>query len=167
MKPNGPVTVVRGGQKVPHVAVLELTTRSKFAKRPFDIEQKLADLWISQTPNFVEEYHRSVGYRTRNQLDLQQGKFEDIKVKSIGDQLAKLETANAIALGKLAKALGQVIREVKKAQSPCMVRYTGQGASLGLSTIEALPSVSEDLKSIFHSKEQNLQEGALKLSSGT
>lgn len=47
-------------------------------------------------------------------------------MKSIGDQVAKWEMANAIALGELAKVLGQVIQEVKKAQGHCMVRYTGQ-----------------------------------------
>lgn len=152
---NGRVKVVQGGQKVPHAALVELTTRSKFSKRPFNIKQKLADLWISQTPNFIEAYHRSVGYKPYNQLGLSRGKFEDIKVQSIGDQLAKWETANATALGGLATVLGQVIQEVKKAQGPCIVRYTGQGASLGISTIEALPSLSEDLKSVFHWGEQS------------
>ena len=60
---DGRVTVVQGGQKVPHAAVLELTTRSTFAKRLFVIEQKMADLWISQTPTFIEAYHRGVGYK--------------------------------------------------------------------------------------------------------
>lgn len=152
-KQDGRVTVVQGGQMIPHAAVLELTTRSKFAKRPFDIEQKMPDLWISQTPNFIEAYHRSVGYKTYNQPGLQQGKFDDIKVKAIREQLAKWETVNASALGKLATVLGQVIEEVKKAQGPCIVRYTGLGDNLRLSTIEALPSLSEDLKSLFHRKE--------------
>ena len=150
------VTVVQGGLKVPHAALVELTTRSKFTKRPFDIEEKLADLWISQTPNFIEAYHQSVGYKPYNQTGLQRGKFEDIKVKSIGDQLAKWETANATALGGLVLVLGQVIQEVKKAQGPCIVRYTGQGDRLGVSTIEGLPSLSEDLKSIFRGGEQTL-----------
>lgn len=60
--------------------MLELTTRYKFAKRPFDIEQRLADLWISQTPNFIEAYHQGVGYKTQNHVGLQQGKLEDIRV---------------------------------------------------------------------------------------
>ena len=146
---NDQVTFVQGGQEIPHAAVLELTTRSKFAKRPFDIEQKLADLWISQTPNFIEAYHQSVGHKIYNQPGLQQGKFEVIKVKSMGEQLAKWETANAVALGKLAMVLRQVIQEAKKAQGPCIVRYTGQGTNMGISSIEALPSMSEDLKSLF------------------
>lgn len=153
---NGQVTVVQGGQKVPHAALVELTTRSKFAKRPFDIEKKLADLWISQTPTFIEAYHQSVGYKSYNQTGVRQGKFEDIRVKSMGDPLAKWETANAIALGGLALVLGQVIEEVKKAQSPCIVRYTGRGDSLRVSTIEGLPSLSEDLKYVFHGREEKM-----------
>lgn len=113
-KLNGPVTVVQGGQKVPHAVVLELKTRSQIVERLFDIEQKLVDLWISQTPNFVEAYHRSVGYRTHNQLSLQQGKFEDIKVNSIGDQLAKWETANAIALESLRRYWARLFRRSKR-----------------------------------------------------
>ena len=161
--PNGRVTVIHGGQNIPHEAVLEMTTRSKFAKRPFDIGQKLADLWISQTPSFIEAYHRSFGYKSFNQPGVQQAKFEDIKVKSIGDQLAKWETANAIGLGKLATVLGQVVQNVKKARGPCIVRYTGQGANLVLSTTEALPSLSEELKALFQRKEQRLQAGAVEL----
>ena len=149
---DGRVTVVQGGQKVPHAAVLELTTRSTFAKRPFVIEHKMADLWISQTPTFIEAYHRGVGYKAYNQHGSQQGRFEDIKVKSMGDLLAKWETNNAKVLGKLATVLRQVVLGVKKARSPCIVRYKGQGASLGLSTIEALPSLSEDMKSLFQFK---------------
>ena len=149
---RGRVTVVQGGQKVPHAAVLELTTRSTFAKRPFVIEQMMADLWISQTPTFIEAYHRGVGYKAYNQHGSQQGRFEDIKVKSIGDLLTKWETTNAKVLGKLATVLRQVVLGVKKARSPCIVRYKGQGASLGLSTIEALPSLSEDMKSLFQLK---------------
>ena len=152
---NGRVTVVQGGQKVPHAALVELTTRSKFTKRPFDIEQKLADLWISQTPNFIEAYHRAIGHKPYNQLGHSRAKFEDIKVKSIGDRLAKWETTNANALAGLATVLEQVIQEVKKAQGPCIVRYTGKGDSLEVSTIEGLPSMSEDLKSVFHREEQS------------
>lgn len=166
-KHNERVTIVQGGQEIPHAAILELTTRSKFAKRPFDIEQKLADLWISQTPNFIEAYHRSVGHKTHNQLGLQPGKFEVIKVKSMGEQLAKWETANAVTLGKLAMVLRQVVQEAKKAQGPCIVRYTGQGANLELSSIEALPSMSEDLKSLFQRKSKGRQKGRLNLSSAT
>ena len=144
---GGRMTVVQSGQKVPHAAV---TTRSTFAKRPFVIEQKMADLWISQTPTFIEAYHRGVGYKAYNQHGSRQGRFEDIKVKSIGDLLAKWETTNAKVLGKLATVLKQVVLGVKKARSPCIVRYKGQGASLGLSTtIEALPNLSEDMKSLF------------------
>lgn len=143
--------------------MLELTTRSKFANRPFDPEEKLADPWIAQTPNFIEAYHQSVGHKTYNQLGLQQGKFEVIKVKSMGEQLAKWETANAVALGKLATAMRQVIQNAKKAQGSCIVRYTGQGANLGISSIEALPSMSEDLKSLFQRKEEKSQEGAFEL----
>lgn len=72
----------------------------------------------------------------------------------MGDQLAKWETANATALGGLALVLGQIIQEVKKAQGPCIVRYTGQGDTLGVSTIEGLPSLSKDLKSIFGGGDQ-------------
>ena len=160
---NGQVTVVPGGQKVPHAAVLELTTRSKFAKRPNVIEQKMADLWISQTPTFIEAYHQGVGYKAYNRHGSQQGKFEDIKVRSIGDLLTEWETTNAKVLGKLATVLRQVVLGVKKARSPCIVRYKGQGASLGLSTIEALPSLSDDMKSLFHLKRQGLQELAQEL----
>lgn len=81
----------------------------------------------------------------------------------MGDQLAKWETANAISLGKLATVLGQIIQEVKKARGPCIVRYTGQGATLVLRVIEAVSSLSEDLKELFQRKEQRSQEGAVEL----
>lgn len=121
-KPSSRVTVVQGGHNVPPAAVLELTTRSEPAKRTSDIEQKLADLWFSQTLYFIEAYYRSVGYIMYNQLRLQQGKFEDIKAESIGDQLTKWKTANALGLRKLVTVLGGIVEEVKKAQGPCIGR---------------------------------------------
>lgn len=121
-KPSSRVTVVQGGHNAPPAAVLELTTRSEPAKRTSDIEQKLADLWFSQTLYFIEAYYRSVGYIMYNQLSLQQGKFEDVKAESIGDQLTKWKTANAIGLRKLVTVLGGIVEEVKKAQGPCIVR---------------------------------------------
>ena len=160
--PDSRVTVVQGGQEIPHVAMLELTTHSPFAKRRFDIKQKMADLWISQTPNFIEAYYLNVFSKKLKQRT-KSGKFNHIKVKSIGDLLVKWESANATALGKLATVIRQVVQEVKKAQGPCIVSYTGQGASLGLSTFEALPRVSEDLKSLFHRKEQRSQGVAFEL----
>ena len=137
---DGRVTVVQGGQKVPNAAVLELTTRSTSAKRPMVIEQKMADLWLSQTPTFIEAYHRGVGYKA-NQHGSQQGKFEDIKVRSMGDLLIKWETDNAKVLGKLATVLRQVVLGVKKARSPCIVRYGGQGASQPSKPCQACPRI--------------------------
>lgn len=57
------VKVVQGGQSIPQDAMMELTARYKFLKHPFNLQRKMADLWISQTPIFVEVYHRNLSHR--------------------------------------------------------------------------------------------------------
>lgn len=55
------VNIFNGGQKIPHAATLEMTTRSEWSRQKHNaqpLQQKLADLWISQTPNYIEAWHK-------------------------------------------------------------------------------------------------------------
>ena len=63
-EPNAPgIDFVRGGEHIPHSATAELKTyaRHKFAKKRWNIQQKMADLWLSQTPNLIIAAHEYAG----------------------------------------------------------------------------------------------------------
>ncbi|KAL8884685.1 MAG: hypothetical protein Q9215_007330 [Flavoplaca cf. flavocitrina] len=85
----------------PYHTLLELTTRSKNSKNPFDIASKLPDLYLSQTQHFVEAYCHNPGWRRFEKDALKPGRFvrEDVHISRMGGKLREWEEMNGQALG--------------------------------------------------------------------
>ncbi|KAL8644649.1 MAG: hypothetical protein Q9226_007663, partial [Calogaya cf. arnoldii] len=79
--------------------LFQLMTRSRYSKTPFDIATKLPDLYLSQTPKFIEAYHHSAGYR-KFLREKTPGRFAeaDIHVRNIQEELKDWEHANGEVL---------------------------------------------------------------------
>ncbi len=149
-RPEAPgLTVVHGGRNIPHAAVLELKTCFKFAKKPFELQQKMPDLWISQTPNFVEAAHQNVGTKWSRKKDGQPRLAEFVKheVKPMREELINWEDANATTLRKLLAVLRQVVEAAKAINAPCIVSYQREEAALWVTKAGRgmIPSMPEDL----------------------
>jgi len=124
--PKAPgLTVIPGGQNVPLSAVTELKTRSKFAKKPFNLTQKMPDLWISQTPNFIDAAHQNVGtkWSRAKYNEPRLAEFMDIDIKPMTEDLAEWETENAKTIYSFLIVLRQIIDTARSMETPCIVRY--------------------------------------------
>ena len=144
---NTPVTVIDGGRHVPHAATLELTTRVQHSQAPDSIEQKMPDLWFSQTLNYHLCFHRQTkNGSTRSTI------FDCIRLIPTGDLLIGWEKTNAEKLRALAHVLGQVIKAAKELRGSCIVTSDGiDGGSLKVIRAEGeeVPALPEDMQSLF------------------
>lgn len=120
-----PVTVVDGGEHIPHGALLELKTRSKFSKSPFTLEDKIFDLWVSQTPNFVLASYQNATLKRSAIRSFQPrlAEFVDLDVKPMRNVLKEWESKNEEKLRRLLIVLRKVVEAVKIMHAPCVVRY--------------------------------------------
>ena len=155
------LTVKVGGLSYPDRAGLELVTRS--IKSTFSIEDRLADSWVSQTPNFLTARHQTLGGR--------KAKFYKLEHVNMKQWLRAWETANSENLGKLATLYKTIIGAVKLINKPCSVSYSG-GGSLLIERIEdpsTVPSPPRELRALFRdedeeeSEEEDLQEDSTSL----
>lgn len=132
-----PVTVVDGGENIPHGALLELKTRFKFLTYPFDLGDKIFDLWMSQTPNFLLASYQNAGPKRFGKHSSSQprlGEFVDFDIKPMPDVLKEWESKNEETLRRLSILLGKVVEAVKNMQAPCVVRCTPE---VGLQVLKA------------------------------
>lgn len=95
----------------PHAVLLELVTRSENSKTPFDIATKLHDLYLSQTMNFVEAYHRSVGYHMGKTARIFM--LEDVKVRRMSEDSKKWGRDIGTVLGRYLEVVGKVLEVVR------------------------------------------------------
>lgn len=130
---KAPMTIVDGGGNIPHGALLELKTRFKFSKYPYNLEDKMVDLWISQTQNFVLASYQNGG-RSWQSSQQRLAKFVDLDVKSMHDTLKEWEAKNEKMLYRLSIVLREVVDAVKNMHAPCVVRY---GKETGLQVLKA------------------------------
>ena len=149
--PEAPgITVVSGGHAVPHSTVLELKTRSKFARTPFNIEEKLPDLWISQTPKYIVAAHQNVGTKwSRAQTGQPRlAQFVDIDTRDLHGDLEDWQTAKALILRKLVLVLRELVEVARKMKGPCEVRYYKLDDVLEVSRVDEgeVPMLSEELR---------------------
>lgn len=150
----GGVKVTEGGHHVPQEATLELTTRSTNARRSSPTEDKMADLWLSQTPTLVLAYHERAPTRPWQHLRPFAGhpttEFHEININDMTDRLAAWERANAETLQKFSTVLREVIHAVQTINRPCIVSYEAPFSIqvLGVEH-EKLPQVPEDLRVLF------------------
>ncbi|KAF2844335.1 hypothetical protein T440DRAFT_523582 [Plenodomus tracheiphilus IPT5] len=103
------------GQVVPLHLTLEVKTR--VAHRPLAFEHVVAQLWISQTPNFVRAYHTK-------------GAFAVQKVEDVADQVKAWEDQNQPDLRLLAGLIGKIRDIVKKGGGRAILKYDANGGNL-------------------------------------
>ena len=79
---------------------MELGARFKFAKRPLDFSQKMPDLWISQTPNFIDALLQNVGTKWSRARYHQprMAEFVDVDLRPLGAEIAEWEADNKDAI---------------------------------------------------------------------
>ncbi|KAL8905638.1 MAG: hypothetical protein Q9207_002511 [Kuettlingeria erythrocarpa] len=132
-KEDAGLNIVSGSSafKISHETLLELVARSKYSKSPFNIAAKMPDLYLSQTMNFVEAYHRNVGYRKAT-AGKPEGIFmlEDVKVTDLKEVLKKWEKDSKVVLARYLTVLGQILDIVRAGgKEGCWeVSYVGEGA---------------------------------------
>ncbi|KAL9104851.1 MAG: hypothetical protein Q9163_000237 [Psora crenata] len=142
---NKRVTVVKGGQDIPHEATFELVTRKVTSS--FELSDRLADLWISQTPNFI-----TCRYRVEYRYGAQKARFTETRLMDVKAMLAEWEDKNGPILKKLVHVLKQVVEAAREMQAPCIVRYSGEeGAPLLMEAAEGcVPTLSPKMKALFN-----------------
>ncbi|KAL9037191.1 MAG: hypothetical protein Q9180_003862 [Flavoplaca navasiana] len=120
-----------------HHTLLELTTRSKYTKHPFDIASKLLDLYLSQTQHFVEAYYHNPGLRNFEKDALKPARFarEDVRVSRMDGKLREWEETDGQALGVFRGVLERVLGVVRaegegNGKGVWEVRYQGEGGGL-------------------------------------
>ena len=139
--------VIKGGFEVCQAAVLELSTHT--ATKPSIIEDKLIDLYLAQTPCFVEATFRSWG--PWNDLTSQGARFRDITMTDTRQQIMEWERNHQSELKKLVSIVQQIISEARALDGQGLIRYTGE--AIPMLEIEAVeerkvPSFPE-FKSLF------------------
>ncbi|KAL8748573.1 MAG: hypothetical protein Q9199_008154 [Rusavskia elegans] len=126
----------------PQSTLFELTTRSKFSKHPFDIATKMPDLYLSQTPKFVEAYHHNAGYR-KYLREKTPGRFAlaDIHVRNLEGELKVWEEQNGEVLGRYLVVLEKILDVVNgkdgnwEGTGVWEVSYAGEGNGLEIMEI--------------------------------
>ncbi|KAL9131511.1 MAG: hypothetical protein Q9217_000590 [Psora testacea] len=88
-----------GGTTIDQGAVIEIKTRA--AHKTLDLESVLPRLWTSQTPNLIVAYHRG-------------GRFDDVQVLDLSNDLKKWEERNSGNLHKLDAVIQRIIHTVRK-----------------------------------------------------
>ncbi|OQE08830.1 hypothetical protein PENVUL_c008G05434 [Penicillium vulpinum] len=84
------------GRRVPQCAIFDLKTRSQNRKDLNVLEEELPRFWVSQTQNFILALHGS-------------GRFRDIRVQDVGDEVKQWEEAQQAGLGKFASLLQMIV----------------------------------------------------------
>lgn len=155
---NGGVKVIQGGQSVPHEAILELITRSADSKqRSCPIEEKMVDVWLSQTPTLDLAYHPSATANpwqySKRHGEHPRTKFNDINMNDMKGRVKKWEIANAQSLKSFSILLRQVIEAVRTINRTCIVSYAGPDQHLSLEVFDVeqrkLPQLPDDLGVLF------------------
>ena len=97
-----------------HSTMLEFITRSENVKFPFDIATKMPDLYLSQTPYFVEAYHHHPNWRYRVPGRLPaMFALADIRVRDMQEEFKKWEERNGEVLGRYLAVVKQILEVVK------------------------------------------------------
>ena len=149
---NKRVTVKKGGRNIPLEAKLELVTRKQTS--PFEIQERMPDLWTSQTVNFLV-----CRYRTR-WLKMQPTQpsvaiFDNITHLKLAEEIYEWETTHQETLQKLAAVLKGILKAAKSAKKACIVSFSGEkGAPLIIKEVTddepcRVPSLSLKSKARF------------------
>jgi hypothetical protein len=94
--PDKPLTVIRGGQRIPQSAIFNLKTRSIHKKDQDILGGELPRLWVAQIPNFILAYHAS-------------GVFEEIQIRNVRHEVENWERENEDTLRRFAVLLRKIV----------------------------------------------------------
>ena len=151
---NKRVTVLKGGRDIPNPATFELVTRKNTTF--FDINDRMADLWISQTPSFI-----TCRYRVEFHQRAPRARFNDIEVTDLKPKLVAWEEKNAGTLKKLVEVLKEILEIARAMKKPCTVSYSGEeGAPLMIDEAKEarIPSLSPKMKALFENDTKSVAE---------
>jgi len=147
--------VVKGGHDVPQAAVLELSTHSN--AKPPAIHKKVIDLYLSQTPCFVEGIYISVG--PHYDLSAQRGRFMFIQ-EHVTKRIDEWEKQHQDELKTLVGVLKQIVSGARTLGKSCVVRFDGVGdLKLERAGDEGIPSLPEKWKEVLLRGQQSQASG--------
>ena len=96
------LNIERGGRWIPQEDIIDIKTRSAFdyktrtIKKEIDMTDLTPRLWLSQIPTLVVGYH-------------ERGLFDDIRVRSMREEIVQWERDNEVQLRKLVSLLHELI----------------------------------------------------------
>jgi len=98
------LNISRKGRRIPQCGIFDLKTRSLKRINVDTLAEELSRLWTRQIPNFVLAYHKS-------------GKFIDIRVEDVREDLKHWEEVQQPALAKFASLLEMVVSFARSAEN--------------------------------------------------
>jgi hypothetical protein len=102
------------GMRVRQDQIFDIKTRAGY--KPFDMNEILPRLWVSQTSKFLIAYHQS-------------GLFDKPKVKDVRQEVIEWENDNSALLARFHALVKRIVDVVLDSdQQQCEVSWDGQGA---------------------------------------
>lgn len=130
--PGSKLTIREEGDITPLESTLEIKTRS--ARKQFDVQEVIPQLWVSQTPKFVIAYHYS-------------GLFQPPNVQDLTTQIKKWEESNQTNLRKLAALINKIRDVVKGSGGKAVLKYDVDGKKLVIEKDHGNKMLPQDLYS--------------------
>ncbi|KAJ5836389.1 hypothetical protein N7447_002415, partial [Penicillium robsamsonii] len=125
-----PPMIQKKGKQVPINSTLEIKTR--VPHKPFNIQDVLPQLWVSQTPNLVRAYHSG-------------GTFGLPEVKDVTREIAEWERNHGNDLWRLVVLIKGIMRVVGENGGNAVVKYDGRSDSLAVLKREGSRMLPDDL----------------------
>ncbi|KAJ5939589.1 hypothetical protein N7466_002723 [Penicillium verhagenii] len=102
-KESSTLIISKGGRYIPQCAIFDLKTRAVYKADIDTLSEEISRLWLRQIPNFVLAYHKF-------------GKFEDIRVKDVSEDIKKWEESEQPGLQRFATLLQMIISFARSAE---------------------------------------------------
>jgi hypothetical protein len=112
-----PLTVQTGGSPPAQRDIFDLKTRSGKFKKDIDMTEIYPALWLKQFTNFIVAYHDG------------SGKFEDVRVQNISEDLREWEKANKAAIQRLAVLLKRIVDIARQDGTGLLEVYSPGGSN--------------------------------------
>jgi len=142
--------VIRDEDDIPYAALVEHKTRNEFARWPWNIEGKMPDLWLSQTPILIEAAHQNAGTKWSRAESLGPGmaEFVDIDVRDMHEKVYDWQAKNSNTIRGFLEVLKKVGAIARASTYPLIVRYVKEGDRLVAAKAEtgAVPSSPEEIR---------------------
>ena len=114
--------VVDGGCDIPHAAVAEFTTCAKSPNNRVAFREKMPDLWISQTPNYIKARYEPIE-KWKQVTSSRSVVFDFNVVSPMREDMATWQTENARSISRLVIILRWVVDTARNLDAPVIVSY--------------------------------------------